>query len=83
MPEPKDYSNIIPELEPFYIEVGRIASAWANMEFHMDRLLWDLAEGQHMLSLVSPANFQTPAQECAPLLEWFVCAMALQNSSKN
>jgi hypothetical protein len=41
MPEPKDYSNIIPELEPFYIEVGRIASAWANMEFHMDRLLWD------------------------------------------
>lgn len=47
---PKDSSLTITELEPFYTEVGRIASAWANMEFEIDRLLWDLSEGQHMLA---------------------------------
>ncbi len=49
MEKPADpYARII-ELNPFYTEVGRVASAWATMEFQMDRLIWDLAEGQHML----------------------------------
>jgi hypothetical protein len=50
MVDPKNRYRNIAELEPFYMEVGRIASAWGNLEFHMDRLLWDLSDGPQMLA---------------------------------
>jgi hypothetical protein len=40
----------VPELEPFYMQTGKIASAWANLEFHIDRLLWDLSDAPQMLA---------------------------------
>jgi len=39
----------IPEVDPYLTEVGRIASAWAMLEFHIDLLIWELIEVEHML----------------------------------
>jgi hypothetical protein len=38
-----------PDTEAHLLELGRVANAWAHLEFLMDTLIWDLAEVQQML----------------------------------
>lgn len=47
----------LPENSPFYSVVGRIASAWARMEWSIDMAIWEMANVPHETGACITAQF--------------------------
>jgi hypothetical protein len=48
LPKNEELANNDRALAPFFEEVGRIASNWANLEFQIEHTIWQLAEVVHI-----------------------------------